>query len=46
MFRALNVHPQEFVTVLLNYHDGCIVLGLLYFGARVQFGWGGILNAG
>jgi len=28
--------------MLLNYHIGCIVLGLLCFGVRVRFGWGGI----
>jgi len=32
--------------VLLNYHIGCIVLGLLCVGVRVRFGWGGIRAAG
>jgi len=28
--------------MLLNYHIGCIVLGLLCVGVRVRFGYGGI----
>jgi len=32
--------------MLLNYHIGCIVLGLLCVGVRVRFGWGGIRAAG
>jgi len=28
--------------MLLKYHIGCIVLGLLCVGVRVRFGWGGI----
>ena len=40
------VHLQEFATVLMNYHIGCIVLGLLCVGVRVRFGWGGIRAAG
>ena len=32
--------------MLLNYHIGCIVLGLLCVGVRVRFGWGGIRTAG
>jgi len=28
--------------MLLNYHIGCIVLGLLCAGVRVRFSWGGI----
>jgi len=32
--------------MLLNYHIGCIVLGLLCVGVRVRFGWGGIWAAG
>ena len=28
--------------MLLYYHIGCIVLGLLCVGVRVRFGWGGI----
>ena len=32
------VHLQEFATVLLNYHIGCIVLGLLCVGVMVRFG--------
>jgi len=32
--------------VLLNYHVGRIVLGLLCVGVRVRFGWGGIRAAG
>jgi len=40
------VHLQEFATILLNYHIGCIVLGLLCVGVRVRFGWGGIQAAG
>jgi len=31
--------------MLLNYHIGCIVLGLLCVGVRVRFGWGGIRAA-
>jgi len=31
--------------MLLNYHMGCIVLGLLCAGVRVRFGWGGIRAA-
>jgi len=31
--------------MLLNYHIGCIVLGLLCVGVRVRFGWGGIRPA-
>jgi len=31
--------------MLVNYHIGCIVLGLLYFGVRMRFGWGGIRAA-
>jgi len=32
--------------MLLNYHIGCIVLGLLCDEVRVRFGWGGIRAAG
>jgi len=32
--------------MLLNYHIGCIVLGLLCAGVRVRFGLGGIRAAG
>jgi len=32
--------------MLLNYHIGCIVLGLECIGVRVRFGWGGIRGAG
>ena len=32
--------------MLLNYHIGCIVFGLLCVGVRVRFGWGGIRAAG
>ena len=32
--------------MLLNYHIGCIVLGLLCVGFSVRFGWGGIRAAG
>jgi len=32
--------------MLFNYHIGCIVLGLLWVGVRVRFGWGGIRAAG
>jgi len=32
--------------MLLNYHIGCIFLGLLCVGVRVRFGWGGIRTAG
>jgi len=28
--------------VLLNYHSGCIVLGLPCVGVRLRFDWGGI----
>jgi len=40
-FRHYYVHLQEFATMLLNYHIGCIVLGLLCVGVRVRFmlGW-------
>jgi len=32
--------------MLLNYHIGCVVLGLLCDEVRVSFGWGGIRAAG
>jgi len=32
--------------MLLNYHIGCFVLGLLCVGVRVRFDWGGIRTAG
>jgi len=32
--------------MLLNYHIGSIVLGLLCIGVRERFGWGGIQAAG
>ena len=32
--------------MLLNYHIGCIVLGLLCVAVRVRFGCGGIRAAG
>jgi len=32
--------------MLLNYHTGCIVLGLLCVGVRVRFGKAGIGAAG
>jgi len=32
--------------MLLNYHIGCIVLGLLCVGFRVRFSWGGIRAVG
>jgi len=32
--------------MLLNYHIGCIVLGLLCVGFRVRFPWDGIWDAG
>jgi len=32
--------------MLLKYHIGCIVLGLLCVGVRVRFGWGGIRATG
>jgi hypothetical protein len=32
--------------MLLNYHIGCIVPGLLCVGVRVRLGWGGIRAAG
>jgi len=32
--------------MLLNYHIGFIVLGLLCVGVRVRFGWVGIRIAG
>ena len=32
--------------MLLNYHIGCVVLGLLCVGVGVRFGWGGIRAAG
>ena len=31
--------------MLLNYHIGCIVLGLLCVEVRVRFGWVGIRDA-
>ena len=37
---------RSFATMLLNYHIGCIVLGLLCVGFTVRFGWGGIRAAG
>jgi len=45
-FRHQYVHLQEFVTMLLNCHIGCIVLGLLCVGVRVRLGYGGIRAAG
>ena len=32
--------------MLLNYHIGCIVLGLLCIGVRLRFGWGVIRATG
>ena len=32
--------------MLLNYHIGCIVLGLLCVGVRVRLGWGGVRAVG
>jgi len=32
--------------MMLNYHIGCIVLGLLCVGVRMRFGEGGIRAAG
>jgi len=37
---------QDFATIMLNYHIGRLVLGLLCVGVRVLFGWGGIRAAG
>ena len=40
------VHHQEFATMLLNYHIGRIVLGLLRVGGWVWFSLGSIWVAG
>jgi len=37
---------QELATILLNYHIGRIVLGLMCVGVSVWFGWSGIHVAG
>jgi len=42
MFRTLIIHHQELVTILLNYHIGRIVLGLMCVGVSVWLGWNGI----
>ena len=34
------------INMSMNYHIGCIVLGLLCVGVSVWFGWGGIRAAG
>jgi len=31
-------HLQDFATMLLNYHIGCFILGLLCVGVWVRFG--------
>jgi len=43
-FGHLYLHLQEFAS-MLNYHIGCIVLGLLCVGVWVRFGWSGIRAA-
>ena len=37
---------QELATILLNYHIGRIVLGLMCVGVPVCLGWSGIRVAG
>jgi len=37
---------QELTTILLNYLNGCIVLGSLCVGVPVWLGWSGIRVAG
>jgi len=40
------VHLQEFATMLLKYHIGCIVLGLLCVRVKLWFSYGEIRAAG
>jgi len=40
------IHHQELATILLNYHIGHIVLGLVCVGVSVWLGWNGIRVAG
>ena len=37
---------QELATILLNYHNGRIVLGSMCVGVSVWLGWSGILQHG
>jgi hypothetical protein len=45
-FRHHYVYHKEFATLLLDYHIGCIVLGLLCVGGWVWFGLGSVRVAG
>ena len=42
----LQAYHQELVTILLNYHIGRIILGLMCVGVSVWLGWSGIRVAG
>jgi len=45
-FGHLYIHHQELATILLNYHIGRIVLGLMCVGVSVWLGWSGTRVAG
>jgi len=46
MFRALLCPSSGARNFDVDYHIGCIVLGLLYVGGKVQLGWSSVWASG
>jgi len=46
MFRSLQCPSSGSRDYAVRYHIGRIVLGLLYVGGWVRFGWSGVRDAG
>jgi len=46
MFRASICPSSGARNYNVDYHIGCIVLGLLYIGGKVQLGWSSVWVAG